>query len=282
MDSLSLPSHIQSSIILIVFYALLILVSKLIKGMVSSLQLDHELTSKDNNAVAVSLSGYFIGVTIIYISAVDGPHESIWYDLIVVGGYSLGGIIALNISRVINEKLMLYKFSVGKEIVESHNTSAGVVEAAFYIASSLVIAGAIHGEGGSAWQSIIFFIIGLIGLLLFGLIYVKITTYSVHDEIKKGNLGAGLGLAGGVISIGIIMMKAIEGEFESWSDSFMSMATDLVLILVYLIFVRFFFDKLIIPKSDLNKEIANDKNIGAGLLEMMVSISFSTVLYFAI
>ena len=37
-------------------------------------------------------------------------------------------------------------------------------------------------------------------------------------------------------------------------------------------------DKLVITGEDLNKEIVQDRNIAAGLLEMTVAISFATVI----
>jgi hypothetical protein len=37
-------------------------------------------------------------------------------------------------------------------------------------------------------------------------------------------------------------------------------------------------DKLVIPNSDLSREIVEDRNIGAGLLEATVAISFAIVL----
>lgn len=75
-------------------------------------------------------------------------------------------------------------------------------------------------------------------------------------------------------------MKALSGDFEGWSVHLGTLVFDTVTIFVLLFFVRIFFDKAVIPKADLSKEITQDRNVGAGLLEMLMSISFAVVLFY--
>lgn len=278
----AIPEEIISSVSFVLLYVAVFALSKWLNGLTLPYNLNQQLTEEDNPAVAVSLAGYFVAVTIIFTGAVDGPGYGLAYDLLLVGGYSLGGIVFLNISRWINDKLILHKFSTNKEIIQDRNSGTGVVQAASYIASGLVIAGAVHGEGGGVLSALVFYAVGQVILIVFAWLYEKATPFSYHDEIEKDNLAAGLGLAGGMISIGIIIMKATSGDFESYADHFSTLAFDVALILVYIFFVRFFFDKIIIPASDLSKEISQDKNVGAGLLEMCTSISFATVLFYVL
>jgi len=276
------PEAWISSFSLLFVYIVLFTLAKWINHLTLPYHLNKQLTEEDNPAVAVSLVGYFVGVTVIYIGAVDGEGYGLLLDMMLVSAYSLGGILCLNLSRWINDKLILSKFSVTKEIIEDRNAGTGIVQAASYIASGLVIAGAVHGEGGGAVSALVFYVVGQVILIVFAWIYEKVTPYSFHDEIEKDNLAAGLGFSGGMIAIGIIIMKATSGDFESYADHFSTLAFDIALILVYIVFVRYFFDKVIIPGADLSDEISQDKNIGAGLMEMFVSISFATVLFFVL
>lgn len=271
-----------SSVFTIVLFAVVFLLGKWFKDLTTSYSVNKQLTHEDNPALATSFTGYLVGITIIFLGAVDGPHVGLWEDLIAVGSYSIAGILALNLARVINDKLIMHQFSSKEEIVDKRNVAAGVVQGASYVASGMVIAGAIHGEGGGPFVTIAFFAIGQIILIIFALLYEKIISYNVHEELGKNNLAAGLGFSGGIISIGIIAMKAVSGDFEYWSESLQLLAFDIGVVFIYLFAVRFFFDKLIIPHSDLNKEIAEDKNIGAGVLEMFVAIGFSMVLFYTL
>lgn len=266
----------------LLLYLLLFFVAKWTKGLFSSYKLDEQLTHYDNDAVSVSFAGYILGITAIFLGAVLGPSSSILEDFISVSSYSLAGIILLNFSRWLNGKIILYKFSVDKEIVKDQNPGTGVVEGAMYVASGLIIGGAISGEGGGPLISFVFYLLGQLCLIIFGLIYVRTSPYSVHDEIEKDNTAAGLGFAGGLISIGIIVMKAVSGDFMGWQQDLTALGLDVLIIFVYLIVVRLIFDRLVLRNSNLTVEISTDQNLGAGLLEMIVAISFSTVLYFVL
>ncbi len=266
--------------ILLFLYIGVIFLAKWLKGLLASYTLDEQLTEKDNLAVSVSFVGYLVGVTAIFIGAMEGPSYGLYTDFILVGGYSIMGILLLNLTKIINGKTILYKFSIDKEMIEDHNAGTGVIEGACFVASGLVIAGSIHGEGGSPLTALAFFGIGQVALALFAQVYSWLTPYDFHNEIEKDNTAAGLGFAGGIISIGIIVFKAVSGHFYGWIENLTEVGLDILIVFIYLIFVRLIFDRFILLKSNLNTEISTDRNLGAGLLEMMVSICFSMVLYF--
>ncbi|MEO1447979.1 MAG: DUF350 domain-containing protein [Bacteroidota bacterium] len=267
----------------LILYVVLFFLSKWIKGMFASYVLDEQLTEYDNNAVSVSVAGYFIGITAVFVGAMSGPSAGdVVTDLISVASYSLAGILLLNLARIINSRLILYKFNVDKEIIKDQNPGTGVVEAGAYIASGLIIAGAIHGEGGGPLTALVFYIIGQICLILFSLLYARMSPYDVHAEIEKDNTAAGLGFAGALISIGIIVMKGVSGDFTGWAEDLMALGIDIAIIFVYLIVVRLVFDRFVLRNSSLHEEISEDQNMGAGLLEMMVAICFSAALFFVL
>ncbi|WNJ19174.1 DUF350 domain-containing protein [Pontibacter sp. G13] len=262
-------------------YVGLFFFSKFLKDKFSSYDLDQQLTHYDNVAVSVSAAGYFLAITIIFLGAAAGTTSATgefateWMLDVL---YSIAGILLLQLSRWINAKAILYKFSVDKEIVKDQNPGTGVVEGAVYVASALVIGGSMSGEG-AWWSALVFYALGQVCLIAFAWLYVKLSPYSVHDEIERDNTAAGLGFAGGLISIGIILNRAVSGDFVDWSTDLTEFGLDVLIVFVFLAVTRLVFDKLILRKSDLHTEIANDQNLGAGLLEMVVSISFSCVLY---
>lgn len=291
---MELPSSLQAILFnagFVLLYLLLFFVAKWVKARLSPYNLDEQLTEYDNVAVSVSVAGYFMAVTAIFVGAVmpgEGGGDSArpdplwWEQYLIVAGYTLGGIALLQLSRFLNDKLILYRFNVNKEIIKDQNPGTGVVEGAAYLASGLIIGGAIHGEGGGPLSALVFYLLGQLCLILFGLLYAKLSPYSLHDEIERDNTAAGLGFAGTLIAIGIIIMRAISGPFTGWATDLATLGIDVLLVFVYLVVVRFVFDKLILRRSDLQTEIAQDQNLGAGLLEMVVAISFATVLFFVL
>ena len=280
MDNLAQSVLSASSIIAL--YVAIFFLAKWIKGLFSPFRLDEELTDKDNVAVAVSVAGYFAGITIIFVAAHSGPATTLVRDLMGTAAWSLAGILLLNLSRIVNDRLILYKFKPAKEMIRAHNVGTGIIEAGAYIASALVIGGSIQGEGGSVLTAAVFYLIGQACLVAFGVLYRRLTPYSLREQIEQKNAAAGLGFAGGLISIGIIIMRAVSGSFTGWQNDLITLGLDIAIIFVYLVIVRLVFDKFVLRNSDLNTEIANDKNLGAGLLEMVVSICFSVVLFYVL
>ena len=266
----------------ILLYFIIIFLAKWVKGFFSQFNLDEELTLKDNYAVAVSVTGYFVGITFVYIGALDGPSYDFTQDVLLVSSYSVAGIVLLNLTRLVNDKLILFKFSPTKEILHDQNPGTGAVEAGLYIASGLIIAGAIHGEGGSPLTALVFFLIGQICLIIFSFLYTWLTPFDVHDEIEKDNIAAGLGFSGGMIAIGIIIMKAVSGDFVGWVPDLTRLGIDIAIVFVYLAGVKLIFDRFILRHSNMITEIVNDRNIGVGLLEMFISICFSAVLAYLV
>ncbi|RMG69227.1 MAG: DUF350 domain-containing protein [Bacteroidetes bacterium] len=273
----------------VLLYLLLFFLAKWVKDRLSPYDLDEQLTEYDNVAVSVSVAGYFLAVTAIFVGAVmpgegagNRPDPIWWEEYLAVAGYTLGGIVLLQLSRWLNDKLILYRFEVNKEIIKDQNPGTGVVEGGAYLASGLIIGGSVYGEGGGPVSALVFYALGQLCLILFGLLYERISPYSVHDEIERDNTSAGLGFAGALIAIGIIIMRAVSGPFRGWVDDLTTLGLDVLVVFIYLLGVRFVFDKLVLRRSDLQTEIAQDQNLGAGLLEMVVAISFAVVLFFAL
>ena len=257
---------------------IIFIVAKFINEVLTPYSINKELTQKDNFALSISLAGYFFSVVIIFAGSIVGPTRGLIEDFINVGGYALLGIILLNISRIFNDKFILQKFSNVKEIIQNQNAGVATVQMGSYIASALVIAGALSGEGGSLLTLIVFFVLGQVVLLLMAKIYNMITPYDIYDELEKGNVSAGIGFAGTLMAIGIILLSSLAGDFVSWGRDLQSFAGNALIAFIVLPLFRLIFDKVILTNTDLNHEIKNDQNMGAALLEMTVALSFSVIL----
>jgi len=261
-------------------FGVLFVVGKRLNDVISSYSVDEELTKHDNPALAISTAGYYLGIIIVFIGAFIGPSTTLLWDLLLVGGYGLGGIVLLLLSRVVNKELILRGFSAEHELIEDQNPGAGAILFGSYVASALIVAGSIQGQGGGPLTALAFYAIGQVALVVFTWLYDWMAPYSLLDEIEKDNVAAGVGFGGALVAIGIIVMRAVSGDFVGWAEDLQYLSWNVLLVFVYLVGVRFFFDKVLIPRHDLNLEITRDRNVGAGLLEGAVSIGFAAVLFF--
>ncbi len=274
----ALFQDITKSAAFMALYLVLFLFAKWAKDYFTPYSLNVELTKKDNLAVALTMCGYYLGVAAIVTGAMLGAERGLITDLMMVGGYSLLGIGFLNISRFINDRVILRKFCNIEQLTEKRNLAVGAVQFGTYVATGLIAAGAVTGEGGNVATAIVFFAIGQVSLLVFSIIYNVITPYCIHDELGKQNVAAGAALGGTLIALGIIVLNGISGAFVGWVESIMDVLVTTIIAFVFLPIVRIIMDKLVIPADALSREIVEDRNLGAGLLEGTVAISFAIIL----
>ena len=118
---------------------LVLVLAKFSKDLVTRYRIDQEVIQKSNLAAAVGLSGYFSGVVLVFLGAVYQPlpplvsdrlgfNRAFGEEVLWVFLYSLAGIVALNLASFVMDQLVLYKFSVQKELVEDRNVGTGAVE----------------------------------------------------------------------------------------------------------------------------------------------------------
>jgi len=248
------------------------------------INVQHELVEKDNVAFAIAHVGYFIGLLLAIGSAIIGDSNGLVQDLIDIFLYGILAIVLLNLSIIINDKLMLRRFSVYKEIIEDRNAGTGVIEAANGIATGLIILGAVSGEGGGVVTALAFWGIGQVLLLLTAWIYNKMVPYNVHDYIEQDNIPVGLGVAGAIISVGNLIRYGLMTDFFSWAESLTNVGLDVGLGLLFLPLVRLFTDKILLPGRNLTDELINQEhpNVGAGLIEAFAYIGGSVLITYAL
>ena len=202
---------------------IILALAKFARDLVTRHSLNEEIVQKANLAVALRLSGYLLAVILILLGVLYQPlsaggwfayaplgeggagngfgfNRELGEEVLRVFLYALGGIVALNLVRVLFDRLILYQFHLEKEVVEDRNAGAGAAEFGMYVATGLLIAGAVAGDTGSsegeaALVALAFFAMGLALLIAFALFYELTTSFNIHDEIeqrqRRGRSGPG-------------------------------------------------------------------------------------------
>ncbi len=280
-------------LVYVVLGLVVLVLAKFAKDLVTRYRIDQEVVQRSNLAVAIGLSGYFLGVVLVFLGAVYQPFSPLvgdalgfnrvfGEDVLRVFLYSLAGIVALNLASFVMDRLVLYKFSVQKEMVEDRNVGTGAVEFGMNVAIGLVIAGAISGEGGGPETSLAFFGMGLAVLIVFALFFDLTTHFSIHEEIEKDNAAVGIALGGNLIAMGIVTLKAVFGDFPGWGQGIAEFLTFAVLGFGLLYVLRLLIDKLLLPTAKISDELAAGRNVGVAFVEGSVVIGAALILFFAI
>ena len=276
---------ILTGLVLIAAFYIMFLLGKAVNDALHrEYRLTHELVEQDNPALALALTGYYAGLVLAIGGTLVGPDKGLLEDLIDLVVYGSVGILLLNASWYICDRVILYKFKVSDELIRDHNQGTGAVSAGVSVASGFILYGSVQGTGGNIWTVCAFWLVGQLMLILAGLVYNLITPYSIHDEIEKDNAAAGVSFAGVLVAMGIIIGLAAEGDFASWSESLPEYIGYSLLGLVLLPVIRFLTDKLLLPTVNLTDEIAGQEkpNLGAAYIEAFSYIAAAFIIYWCI
>jgi uncharacterized membrane protein YjfL (UPF0719 family) len=246
---------------------------------------DEEIVGKNNAAVGIAMAGYYLGLMIAIAGVVLGPESrDFWKDLLNTGIYSIIAIILMNISRVICDNLILYKFDEQKELVEDQNVGTGAVMAGTYLATGFIISTSVSGEISGEWwkgllSCLIFFVIGQIVLILAGLWYRLLVRYDVHKVIEENhNTAVGMSFGGFMFAVGYIASSAMSGESVSWMADIVSFVLYVIVALIFLSIGYWITDVLFLPKATMNDEVGKQGNIAAAALSVAVNIGIAILL----
>ena len=290
-----------TGLVYVVLGILVLFIAKVVQDFFTPYKIGDQLSQKDNVALGVSISGYYLGVIVVFLGAVYQPLTVIRDDgigftstfgleVVEVGLYALVGIFVLNLARIVVDRLVLYKFDVKNEVIENQNIGAGAVELGVYISVGLVIAASIAGSGGSDSTPVIdsvirsaaFLILGMLVLVLFTIFYEYTTSFSIHEQLSQQNISVGVALSGNLIAIGVIVFKAVFGEFIGWSEGIIGFFVFAIIGFILLYVVRVVVDLVLLPGTKVSEELAKDRNLGVGFIEGSVVISVAMILNFAI
>jgi uncharacterized membrane protein YjfL (UPF0719 family) len=277
---MDLDNLVSAAIFIIVFF-IFFFIGKVINDLLHrEYKLNFELVEKDNAALALAVVGYYFGLVLAIGGTIAGPSVGLVEDLYDLVIYGILSIILLNISWFLGDKLILFKFRVSEELIRDHNQGTGVVSAGISVASGFIIYGAVSGEGGGIWTVLVFWALGQVLLILAGLVYELITPYNIHEEIEKDNVAAGVSFAGALVSIGVIIGLAGEGDFTAWSIDLPVYIGFAALGLVLLPIIRLLTDKVLLPTVKLSDEIsAQEKpNVGAAYVEAFSYIAAAFII----
>lgn len=281
------------------FFVLFIISKQFFALRFKTIDINKELTSKDNIAFSILTTGYFTGILIIFIGLIQGETKGIWEETFVILGYGILGNLLLIISSLLNEKLVFVKkVKLYKEIIKDENIGTGCIEAANFIGSSLIIYGAINGKSINIFPSLgvlglhlsgvlsllFFWSLGQLALVLFLSGYAATSRYKILEQIEKDNNAVGIIYASTYIALSYLYQHAIAGDFISWVIIVENLFYHFGFAIAILPVARWLVDKIILPQSNLTDEIINQDipNQGAAFIEAFAYIGSAILISYCI
>ncbi len=265
-------------------YALLILFAgKLFYERTSRIPFHKELTERDNPAFGACLAGYLLGIALALTGAFPLSPVTHW---VAVRDMTTGGVLAILLMRAsiwINDKLILDHFSIDVEMLRDRNIGAGAAVAGSCIGTGLVLAGALTGSSPTWLHSVrdilVYWAVGQAFFIGGAWAYYHSTGYDVQETMEHdNNTAAGISLGGFLASLGILLWALLQNASTHLAGELAGILIVALVGIPFLLLASIVTRKLILPRINLPKEIALDKNSAAGLLCATASLATAILL----
>jgi len=269
-----------TAVLFLLLTLVLLYLGKLANQVLVDYDLDHELTTADNKAVAVSFSGFIFALALILHGVFSNPSPSghLREDLLSTIIWGTVGCVFLLIAQIMNDRFILPQFSNQKELINDRNLGVGVVQAGGYLATALIIRGMVSGEdieglGRELLIATLWFLGSQLLLLMYAAVYEKWTSFNLHSELEKGNAAVGISFAGSLVAFGILISFYLECFV-----SIIGFIIWVVLATLLLKLIRIIVDRILFSKVILDKELSEDRHLGVALIDAAVSIIAALIL----
>jgi uncharacterized membrane protein YjfL (UPF0719 family) len=234
----------------------------------------HKDLTQGNTAQRMRQVGQVMGAFLVASSAVKGSltYAGVVPDVLRVAAHAVIALALMMITGHLGVRALLAAKLPAE--LQRGNVAAGVASGGHYIAVAVITSRAVSGSNlREAGVSLAFFVIAQFTLLLFITLFRALTVYDDAEQIHGENLAAALSYAGVSIAIGIIIAKALEGDFVGWGESLKGYGT--VLLFLFALYpVRRIFVQVVLlgaPFSlrggKLDTGVAAERNAGMGALE---------------
>ena len=171
----------------------------------------------ENSATGVVFGAFLIAVAIALAGTAFGREQE--DALVRVAKSAVEGALAITLIRVsiwVNDRFILYRFCIAKEINEDKNLGAGFCVAGSCIACGFILNGALTGFSSDFLHGlrdvVIYWSLGQVALVLGAFIYQRIKKHDVHRLIEyDDNVAVGIGFGAFLASLGLVVRASLVG-----------------------------------------------------------------------
>lgn len=241
---------------------------------------DRELIVKQNKAYGVVFAAYLFGAALALSGTFFGVREDTM--LVALGELFAEGLLVIVLLRVsiwVNDRFILSRFSIAKEIGEDQNLGVGFCVAGSCVACGLILNGALTGFSENFVMGlrdiVLFWVFGQTVLVLASYGYQRMMRYDVHRLIEyDDNVAVGVGFGGFLVGLGIIMRSALVGSGRE------SLVRELVITAVMalagafiLLVVNSRVMNLLLPKANCEEEVEMNCNVAASTVAFCATVA---------
>uniref|UniRef100_A0A7S1HZM0 Uncharacterized protein n=1 Tax=Eutreptiella gymnastica TaxID=73025 RepID=A0A7S1HZM0_9EUGL len=231
-----------------------------------------------SSAIAISYGGYILGTGMVIrgaFAATISPGQNVGMTVAYAFAWSGIGLLAQFAGFALANRVLWMQLSTADLV---NNRAAAIIEGCGYLRTGILIGAMLDGnseEGQWKWAEdvatfLIFFTMAQLAIIVLGFFFMWITTYNDRELVKKGNIAAAINFGLHMISCAILMASPLNK-----TSSIIAFWVFFGIAYCILHIFRFLYAKLFRIVLDSDKEVSEDSNWGAALIEGCCQISIS-------
>jgi uncharacterized membrane protein YjfL (UPF0719 family) len=250
---------------------------------------DHRALFVERNVgYALERVGLVFGQAIAFTSLIDNRSDDTRSDFAWLGGGGVWILAVLLVVRTIARWLIVAgepadagtAGTAGPAGKAAHGArggrtvdrtlSVGLVRGSFYVASGMVLDAGLSGGAPNLMTKFVstevFTTLGIVILVVAYLGNGRIRPYRLNERVREGNMAAAMISSGFMIALGLVLRKAIYGDFTGWTNSLVNAAVTAVGALIVFYLLCFAVDRWAITNATLAEVIAGGQELAAAVV----------------
>lgn len=246
-------------------------------SMVPGYSVPLQLVTHDNAAVGIRYGFFLLAFVISFWHIVHPSGVSFGEDLNLLVKYGLLVMVLLLVSRRVNDRFILSVFDNNKEVVGEKNVSVATVEGATYLATAMILSGAlIEMQAGHYLSAFLWCGLGQVFLVLLYRLYVLFNRV-VSDALDNHKMAPALALGGFLFAGGMMLGAAIGGPSHGFVQDIFDSAMYIGMWIATMGVTHYATDFFLVPGASIRDELYRDDNVGIGVLN---GLSYIAITFF--
>ncbi len=239
---------------------------------------DALIVESGNLALALRRAGLYLGGMTAMAGVLSGPSGGLLQDLGAVLVFGIAAYAALFAARALCHRVVLRGID-DDGACKDGNVAVGVVEGGLFLASGVVLEGAVAGSSSSFWRGLVafavFFALGQVVLLAAAHAQSRLGG-GAREEIARDNRAAGVEVAGFLVAVALVLRATLAGPSQGMSaDAAAFLASALAGIALLLAF-QYVVRSAFLRRASVRRALAGG-NVAVAITLQSLTIAFAAV-----
>ncbi|VAX08278.1 hypothetical protein MNBD_GAMMA25-506 [hydrothermal vent metagenome] len=257
---------------------------RFLSGLVSNVSATHEISSKDNTAFGISLSGAMIAISIMLIGVISGDAGySLANEAFTVILFGIIGIVLMWLTRIAFDRISFPALSIQQQIMQG-NMAASIIDACNMIATAIIIKGAMSWVDGNLSMALVAVVVSFVAaqiIMALATLY-RVKVYEkrhqglrLHSAIENNNIALALRFSAYRIGIAIAVsaaFTAVEYDSDAFASVFILWFAIALLLFVLLTLIAIVIRYGVLHRVNVGEEVGQQANIAVGAIEGSIYI----------